>query len=264
MAAEGLHHGGVHAVQSCRIRIGPCSPQGAGPDHQISLRVAGLPGKQQFCIVYQLLRGGKVTVGAQPDDVHIIPVFLRTSGDNLRTFGHGNRLPRLRPGELIGGLAPALIVGQCDLTHHAIDGHRVYSHAARGQRCHVLPIRGFELNVHWLHLGGNLKISAHHIGSHTAAAQNGGAVLLARAHVDHGDGDGVLIPVQPGIILGVLDGGGKIVNIAQVGIDVLLQGAGVGHIAGGTGGQAVAPADDAGQVLRNGLHILLIGLGNGL
>ena len=264
MIAEGLHHSGVHSVQGSGIRVGPCPPQGAGPDHQIPLRVAGLPGKQQFCIVYQLLRVGKVTVGTQPDDVHIIPVFIGAGSGNLGALGHGNRLPRLRPGELISGLTPALIAGKGDLAHHAIDGHRVYSHAARGQRSHVLPLRGFELNVHRLHVSGNLKIFAHHIGSHTAAAQNGGTVLLARTHVDHGDGDSVAVPVQTGVILSIFHGGGKVVNIAQVGIDVLLQGAGVGHIAGGTGGQAVAPADDAGQVLRNGLHILLIGLGNGL
>ena len=196
--------------------------------------------------------------------MYIVPIFIRTGGGNLCALGNGNSRPRFRPGELISGLAPALIVGQCDLTHHAFNGHRIYPRASGGQRCHVLPIRGFQLDADRLGVGGDFKIRANHIGSHAAAAQNGSAVLLARAHVDHGDGDGVLIPVQSGIILGVFDGGGKVVNIAQVSIDVLLQGAGVGHIAGGTGGQTVAPADDAGQVLPHGLHILLIGLGNGL
>ena len=44
----------------------------------------------------------------------------------------------------------------------------------------------------------------------------------------------------------------------------MLQGSGIGNVAGGTGGEAVAPADNAGKIGLHGFHIGLIGLLNGL
>ena len=263
MIAKLLEHGGINGVQGICADAGPGALDGAGSQHQITVRVLGLTGEQLLYGGHQVLRFLHIVIGADPDNVDIVPVLPGGGSGDLGPRLYGNGVTGLGAGEAIG--IPALVLGyQGDGPLYPIDGHGIDPHVSGGQRRNGFAALGLDGNGHRLRLGGDLKIVSHHIGADAATAQDRGAAFLAGAHIDYRDGHGILGPIQPGIILGIINGGIEFVNVAHVCIDVLLQGAGIGHIAGGTGSQTVTPADDAGKIGLNGLHIPVIGLLNGL
>ena len=192
----------------------------------------------------------------------VVPVFVGAGGGDLRTGLHLHLAAGLLPGKFIAVLTAGL-GNQAQSALDTGDGHRVQPAVSGSQGVHLLLIHGTDTQAHRLAGCRDGKCLGNDVRPYTAAPQHRGAVLHARAHVHHGNGQGVVLPVHPGIvILGIGHRGTEVVHVAQIDIDVLLQNRREGHVAGGAGRQAVAPADNAGKILRRRLHVRVIALLN--
>ena len=253
-AAEGLHHGGVDVIEGVAVEG---AVDAAGPQDQEAVRVLRLAGEQGLHLGDQVLRVGEAAEGAEEDhmDIVFIEVGRRRVHDGLRR--EDGLLPRRAAREVVFGVVGGGVDGQSALD--TSDGDGVDAGVAARQGVDVLFALGLELDLHRLRSGGDGDLRREGKGHGAAAAEDGVAVLLAAAHVDDGDADLIVVPPEAGVVLRVLDGAAEVVDVAEVGVEIDLQYRGVRDVPRGAERGAVAPADNAGQVLRDGLHVPVIG-----